>query len=88
MKLPETDNRVAELQSMWDDIESEHELEKRMGYRRGCKQAAVEIEDNDESSNSQVMTKNVVLSQELGRMNYLEERLVNLGGEEIKVVGI
>ena len=51
-----------------------------MGYRRGCKRAAVEIEDNDENSNSQVMTKKVVLSHELGRMGYLEERLINLGG--------
>ena len=82
MKLPWTDNRVAEFQSMWDDIENEHELENRLGSRRGCKHAAVEMDDNYESSKSQVMPKNVVLSQELGRMGYLEERLFNLGGEE------
>ena len=86
LNLPSTDERVEEFNAVWDELDMEFGLISTMANRRRGKRKLEEFLDEDSEPSNEGL--NVVLPNEIGHMEYLQEKLVEMGGEDVWVCGV
>ena len=71
--------RAVEFEEVWTELDMEFGLVERMSNRRRCKRKVDSEEKQDDSDDGQCLS--VVLPNEIGPIDYLQEKLVEMGGE-------
>lgn len=88
MSLPESDVRMQEFGTIWDELESEHKFVEHLTSRKGRKRKATDDGDASVEEDDVVSPTSVVMPNEPGHLRYIEQMLSAAGGGELRVVGV